>query len=107
MLKEAGAQFTFSSGWEVAKWYAKEGDDASYKPSYYRTNWFEPLRREVTNTLENVSIADITAFAKFYVKGNDAEKFLNYVLANKLPAVCVVHYFQYSLIPLKMLFLSD
>lgn len=86
-LKEAGAQFTFSAGWEVPKWYAKEGDVAGYQPSFQRTNWFEPLRREVNNTLENVSIADITAFAKFDVKGDDAEKYLDYMVANKLPAV--------------------
>jgi len=87
VLKEAGAQFTFSSGWEVPKWYAKEGDQEGYHPSYFRTNWFEPLRREVNNVLENVSIADITAFAKFNVKGKDATKFLDFMVANKLPKV--------------------
>ena len=86
-LKKAGAQFTFSAGWEVPKWYAKEGDEAGYRPSFHRTNWFEPLRREVKNTLENVSIADITAFAKFDVKGEDSGKYLDYMVANKLPAV--------------------
>ena len=86
-MKDAGAQYTFSSGWETTKWYAKEGDEAGYKPSYGRTNWFEPLRREVENVLNNVSIADISAFAKFYIKGAGATKFLDYILANKLPVV--------------------
>uniref|UniRef100_T2M409 Dimethylglycine dehydrogenase,mitochondrial n=1 Tax=Hydra vulgaris TaxID=6087 RepID=T2M409_HYDVU len=87
ILKENGAQYTFSSGWEVPKWYAQKGDDTSYKPSYYRTNWFEPVRREVQNVLNNVSIADISAFAKFHITGKDASKFLNYMVANKLPSI--------------------
>ena len=86
-LKKAGAQYTFSTGWEVPKWYALEGDDASYKPSYFRTNWHEPVAREVRNTMENVSIADITAFAKISVKGKGAAQFLDYMVANKLPKV--------------------
>ncbi|XP_057306789.1 dimethylglycine dehydrogenase, mitochondrial-like [Hydractinia symbiolongicarpus] len=87
VMKDAGAQYTFSSGWEVPKWFAQEGDEAGYKPSYYRTNWFEPLRREVHNVLKNVSIADISAFAKIEVKGKDASKYMDYMVANKLPTV--------------------
>ena len=87
VLKDAGAQFTFSTGWEVPKWYACDGDDVSYKPSYFRTNWHDPVGREVRNTMENVSIADITAFAKISVQGDDAEKFMNHMVANKLPKV--------------------
>ncbi|XP_066932255.1 dimethylglycine dehydrogenase, mitochondrial-like [Clytia hemisphaerica] len=86
-LKAAGAQHTFSAGWEVPKWYAQDGDDASYKPSYFRTNWHEPVGREIKNTMENVSVADISAFAKISIKGNGATKFLDYMVANKLPKI--------------------
>ena len=89
-MKEAGAQYTFSSGWESPKWYATEEGEGGYQPSYYRTNWFEPLRREVNNVLHNVSIADITPFAKIHVKGSNAKKFLDYMVANKLPKVCIL-----------------
>lgn len=91
-MKKAGAQFTFSSGWESPKWYAGEGE-GGYEPSYYRTNWFEPVGREVKNTLENVSIADITPFAKFHIKGKDAKAFMNYMVANNLPKVRCGLYF--------------
>lgn len=86
-MKDAGAQFTFSTGWEVPKWYACDGDDASYKPSYFRTNWHDPVGREVRNTMENVSIADITAFAKISVQGEGAQEFMDRMVANKLPKV--------------------
>ena len=71
----------------MPKWYAQDGDDASYKPSYFRTNWHEPVGREIKNTMENVSVADISAFAKISIKGNGATKFLDYMVANKLPKV--------------------
>lgn len=89
-MKDAGAQYSFSTGWEVPKWYAQEGDDASYKPSFFRTNWHDPVGREVENTMKNVSVADITAFAKLSVKGSDATKFMDYMVANKLPKVSAV-----------------
>lgn len=66
-----------------------EGDDSGYKPSYFRTNWFNPVGREVKNTMENVTIADITAFAKISVEGKGARKFLDYMVANKIPEVCI------------------
>lgn len=86
-MKAAGAQMTVSSGWEVPKWFAHNRDQAGYMPSYYRTNWFEPVGREVRKTLESVTVADVTAFAKLYVSGNDAPMFLDYMIANKLPKV--------------------
>ena len=92
-MKTAGGQFTFSSGWEVPKWYAREGDDASYKPSYFRTNWFHPVGREVKNTMENVTVADISPFAKLMVRGKGARKFLDYMVANKIPEVGIYSIF--------------
>ena len=84
---EAGAEFGFHTGWEVPHWYAKPCDDAGYKPSYYRTNWFEPVGREVDQVLNKVGILDLSAFAKIEVKGKGAAVFLDHMVANKLPPV--------------------
>ena len=77
----------FHSGWEVPHWFVQPGDDPGYKPSFYRTNWFEPVGREVELVLNRVAIADLSAFAKIEVKGKDATMFMDYLVANKLPAV--------------------
>ncbi len=85
----------FHSGWEVPHWYAKPGDDVGYKPSFYRTNWFEPVGRECELVLNKVGIADLSAFAKIEIKGKDAAKFLDYIVANKLPPVRVFDHYIY------------
>lgn len=79
----------FHNGWEVPHWYCKPGDEKGYKPSYYRTNWFEPVRRECEQVLKGVAIADLSAFAKLEVTGSGSTEFLDYLVANKLPPVRV------------------
>ncbi|XP_065060512.1 dimethylglycine dehydrogenase, mitochondrial-like [Rhopilema esculentum] len=85
-LKE-GAEMGFHNGWEVPHWYQQPGDEMGYKPSYFRTNWFEPVRRECEMILKSVGVGDLSAFAKIEIKGKDASKFLDYIVANKLPPV--------------------
>ena len=77
----------FHNGWEVPHWYYQAGDEEGYKPSYYRTNWFEPVRRECELVLNGVGIADLSAFAKIDVTGSGATEFLDHLVANKLPPV--------------------
>ena len=60
---------------------------AHYKPSFRRTNWFEPVRREVETVLHGVGIIDLTPFAKIHVHGNRAAEFLDILCANSLPRV--------------------
>ncbi|XP_053557345.1 dimethylglycine dehydrogenase, mitochondrial [Bombina bombina] len=75
----------FHAGWEQPHWFYKPGDDTGYKPSYRRTNWFEPVRREYNQVMEKVGVIDLTPFGKFRVKGNDAVKLLDHILANVIP----------------------
>lgn len=77
----------FRSGWEQANWFSLPGDEPGYKPSFRRTNWFEPVRREYDLVLNRVGIIDLTPFGKFEVKGKDAEVFLDVMFANSLPKV--------------------
>ena len=86
-LVQRGAQMSVHAGWEQPSWFALPGDDAEYQPSYRRTNWFEPVRRECELVLNNVGIVDLTPFAKIEVFGSDATSFLDILLANKLPKV--------------------
>ena len=77
----------FHVGWEQPNWFALPGDEAGYKPSFRRTNWFEPVGREYDLVLNKVGIIDLTPFGKFEVKGKDASKFLDFMVANVLPKV--------------------
>ncbi|XP_054715823.1 dimethylglycine dehydrogenase, mitochondrial-like [Uloborus diversus] len=86
MLKR-GAEMNFHAGWEQPAWFALEGDDKGYKPSFHRTNWFQPVGRECALVMNKVGIIDLTPFAKIDVKGKDATSFLDRMLANKIPKV--------------------
>ncbi|XP_064609043.1 dimethylglycine dehydrogenase, mitochondrial-like [Liolophura sinensis] len=87
VLQDQGAQFGFRTGWEQPNWFALPGDDPGYNPSFYRTNWFEPVRREVTMVREHVGVIDLTPAGKFRITGQDAQQLLNYVYSNVLPEV--------------------
>lgn len=77
----------FHVGWEQPNWFVQPGDDGGYKPSFRRTNWFEPVGREYDLVLNKVGIIDLSPFGKFEVKGKDASKFLDVMVANVLPKV--------------------
>ncbi|XP_007066755.2 dimethylglycine dehydrogenase, mitochondrial isoform X1 [Chelonia mydas] len=75
----------FHAGWEQPHWFYKPGDEIGYKPSFWRTNWFEPVGREYKQVMEKVGVIDLTPFGKFIVKGNDSVKLLDHLFANVIP----------------------
>ncbi|MFN3688856.1 FAD-dependent oxidoreductase [Salinarimonas sp.] len=105
-----GAVFGASYGWERPNWFAPPGyglDEADLaKPdtllrenhppvapgerprerwSFRRSNYFEPVGREVRHVHEAVGLQDLSAFAKYEVTGPGAEAFLERILANRMP----------------------
>lgn len=78
------------AGWEQPNWFAHSGDEPGFKPSFRRTNWFEPVGRECDLVRSKVGIIDLTPYGKFEVKGRDASDFLDRVFANELPKVSIV-----------------
>lgn len=86
-LVERGAEMGFHAGWEQPAWFSQPGDVSGYHPSFRRSNWFEPMKRECRSVLDSVGVIDLTPFAKFEVTGKGASRFLDKLLANKLPAV--------------------
>ncbi|XP_075694847.1 dimethylglycine dehydrogenase, mitochondrial isoform X1 [Rhinoderma darwinii] len=77
----------FHAGWEQPHWFYKPGDNIEYKPSFRRTNWFEPVRREYNQVIKKVGVIDLTPFGKFHVNGKDAITFLDHLFANTIPKV--------------------
>lgn len=77
------------AGWEQPNWFALPGDEPGYKPSFRRTNWFEPVGRECDKVLNKVGIIDLSPYGKIEVKGKDAVSFMDMIFANELPKVSV------------------
>ena len=92
-LKEHGAVFAETFGWERAKWFAPQGVDERY--SFRRTNWFEHVAAECKAVRERVGVLDLSGFAKYDIVGSDTEAFLNRLCANRVPrrqgAVVLAH----------------
>jgi sarcosine dehydrogenase len=85
-LKKKGAVFGSKLGWERPNWFAPEGTVAKDVYSMGRQNWFEQVGTEHQAVREVAGLFDQTSFAKFEMKGPDAESVLNHICANKIPA---------------------
>ncbi|MEX0852664.1 MAG: FAD-dependent oxidoreductase [Bauldia sp.] len=81
-LKARGAVFGSKLGWERASWFAADGVEARDVYSFGRGNWFEAVGEEHRAARERVAIFDQSSFAKFEMRGRDAEKALSWIAAN-------------------------
>lgn len=86
-LSDYGAVYGFRAGWEVPNWFCLPGDRAGYEPSYTRTNWFGPVKRECNFILNKAGLFDLSSYGKATIKGKDAAKFISKVFSNALPEV--------------------
>ncbi len=83
-LKAQGACFGEKLGWERPNWFAdsKAGEEPVDHYSFGRQNWFAAVGREHKAVREKAVIFDQTSFAKFALKGRDAEAALSHIAAN-------------------------
>lgn len=84
-MKEKGAVFGQLFGWERPNWFAPEGVEQKDDWSFRRSSYFEHVGNECKNVAKNVGLLDMTAFAKCRIEGNGAAKWLNTMLAQKMP----------------------
>jgi len=82
-LKELGAMYLDSYGWEKPCWFAKKGMKEEY--GFKRTNAFTYVQKECENVQNNVGILDLSTFAKYEISGKDSETFLERLCANRIP----------------------
>lgn len=82
--KELGAVFGLNYGWEHPLWFADQQGTKDTN-GFTRQNWFEPVGRECRMLRESAGIIDISNFAKYVVKGAEAETWLNAIFANNMP----------------------
>jgi glycine cleavage system T protein len=81
-LQQNGACFGDVAGWERPNWFAPKGVEPKYKYSFKRQNWFPHCGDEVKATREKVGLYDQSTFAKFLVRGPDAEAQLQRICAS-------------------------
>ena len=84
-LKAAGAVFGASFGLEHANWFATEASGSFDSLSYRQPNWWKPVIDEGKRVRNELGLMEFSAMAKFEVSGPNAESWLNYVLANRMP----------------------
>ena len=84
-LKAKNACFGSKLGWERPNWFAAEGTEPADIYSMGRQNWFHHVGAEHKAVREVAGLFDQSSFAKFEIKGPDAEAALNCICANKIP----------------------
>lgn len=86
LLKEKGAVFGNTYGWEVPFWYADKPDVVEKNEYRFRnTNFFDILGEEARAVREKVGMFDMSHMSKYEVSGIGATDWLDSLIANKLP----------------------
>lgn len=78
-----GAQF----GMEVVNYFAADGEERYETPSFRRSNAFAATAAEVAAVRGAVGINEITNFGKYIVTGADARRWLDMIMAGRIPTV--------------------
>ena len=80
-----GAVMGDSFGLENVLWFANNPKDAYEDPTIKRSRSHDYVSKEVKNVRENVGVTEIANFSKHEFQGTSARKFLDYVLAGRIP----------------------
>jgi dimethylglycine dehydrogenase len=84
-LLKKGAVMGDSFGLENALWFAKNQNDAHEEPTFKRSRSHDYVSKEVQAVRTAVGATEIANFAKHEFTGIGAKKFLDYILAGKIP----------------------
>lgn len=84
-LLAKGAVFGSRFGWERPLWFDPDGPRQD-EYSFRRANWHDAVGKECAAVRSTVGLLDQASFAKYEVSGPGAERFLDRLCANRLPA---------------------
>jgi dimethylglycine dehydrogenase len=85
-LTAKGAVWGDGFGLEHVLWFANDPQDAYEEPTFRRSRAHDYVAEEVRAVRENVGAIEIANFAKHSFKGPDAARFLDYIMAGRLPS---------------------
>jgi len=80
-----GAVMGDNFGLENVLWFANNKEDAHEEPTIKRSRSHNYVAKEVLNVRENVGAIEVANFSKHEFLGRDSRKFLDHILAGKLP----------------------
>jgi len=84
-LVARGAVMGEAFGLENAFWFAKNPKDAHEEPTFKRSRCHNYVAEEVKAVRNSVGATEIANFAKHEFMGKEARKFLDYILAGRIP----------------------
>ncbi len=84
--KAAGALFGAVYGWEYPLWFATDGAEPFETPTFRRSNAFDRVGEECRAVRTAVGLWETSTYAKFEVTGEGAERWLDGLVTNRLPA---------------------
>ena len=84
-LTQRGAVWQDSFGLENVLWFANSPEDAYEEPTFHRSRAHDYVAKEVKAVREKVGAIEIASFANHKFTGKGACKFLDYVLAGRIP----------------------
>jgi len=84
-IDRMGAVWGQRYGWERANWFAPPGVERKDTWSFRRTNYFQHVGNECRLMRERVGVIDLSPFTKHEVSGPGAERWLDSLVANKVP----------------------
>jgi dimethylglycine dehydrogenase len=87
LLTAKGAVWTTYNGVEFPKWFAPSPEEAIPAHSFRRTHAWPHVEAEVKTVREEAGFLDMSPMTKFTVRGPGAAKWLDSIMANKLPKV--------------------
>jgi len=77
--------FGLNFGWEHPLWFAPEGVVAEDSYGFERQGWWHHVGAECRALRSGVGIIDVSNFAKYEIRGAGAARWLNQVVANRVP----------------------
>jgi len=84
-LIERGAVMGARGGWERAVYFARSGDDTCAAAGYGRNAWFDTVGAECRAVRDGVGLIEIGGFSRHRVRGADARRWLDPLVATRLP----------------------
>ncbi len=86
-LKEAGALYGVTWGMETPQYFTPGQTNFIEKPTLRHSNAFDFVAAEVKSTREAAGMFESTVYARYEISGPGAEKWLDHLVASKLPKV--------------------
>ncbi len=84
-LISKGAVMGDTFGLEQALWFAKNKNDAFEEPTFKRSRSHDYVASEVTAVRSGVGVSEIANFSKHEFIGPSAKKYLDFILAGRIP----------------------